>query len=369
MKPVKPQVQRFIVRAKPAANHRKYRPWETASLVVFIGEGDCATALFRLDAVLRTHRWELLAFEEKGTLVEQRVREIGGDVWAAYQTAQTRGDYLVELPEHFGAGNHRPPLAPPRINEHFVDEMIRRGGGRRLTDAERGGDGDENADYLLDDFIIELKEIREEPLGKEERQHKLAALFTPYFPNDSEVPLDPSVLTQADTLAFYEIIGGPIQRAVKKAAKQIRATRDRLGLASSRGAVILVNSGSYTLIHERFHVLGEFYAHKDTRQIEEVASIVQGFTTNGFDSCFSGQFFPIGSRTPLAEKLATSFSEQMDVLMNEWGHSGFIQPEDAMEPPLPIQFIADGRVFAWVPGFPPRTWLGENPDGAAEVSL
>jgi hypothetical protein len=213
---------------------------------------------------------------------------------------------------------------------------------------------------LLGRFIVELKEIREEPLGKEERQQKLAALFAPYFPDEDVVPLNASVLTPADALKFHEIVGGPIQRAVKKAAKQIRATRERLNLVDVQGMLIIVNSGGYTIADERFHALGEYYAQKDTRRIEQVVSIVQGFATNGFDSYFSGQFFPTENRSEIVQKLAASFGAQMRAAMNQWGHSGFGQPDDAMEPPLPIQFIANSQIFTWEPGLPPRTWLGEK---------
>ena len=213
---------------------------------------------------------------------------------------------------------------------------------------------------LTDNFIVELKEIREEPLGKEGRHQKLAALFGPYFPHDDEVRLNPSVLSPDDALIFHEIMGTPIKGAVKKAAKQIRATRERLNLADFRGMLILVNSGSYTLADERFQALGEYYAQKDTRQIEQVVSIVQSFGTNGFDSNVSAQFFPKQSPIPLIGKLLTSFRKQVDVLMNEWARSGFIQSQDAIEPPLPIQFIAEGRIFTWEPGLPPRSWLGEK---------
>jgi D-alanyl-D-alanine carboxypeptidase len=56
----------------------------------------------------------------------------------------------------------------------------------------------------------------------------------------------------------------------QKAASQIRATKERLGLHNWRGGLILVNSGSYTIGAEKYFKLAKRYASKDTTQIQEV---------------------------------------------------------------------------------------------------
>ncbi len=47
-------------------------------------------------------------------------------------------------------------------------------------------------------------------------------------------------------------------------------------------------------------------------------------------------------------------------MMDEWMQSGLATPADAMTPAVPIQFVARGRLFTWIPVLPPRSWLGES---------
>lgn len=350
----------FIVQAKPAPNHSEYKPWETAELVCFVACDD-GFGLRHLDSVLREQHWELLSVKKADVLDEGKVKAHGGDALAGYESAQRNGFHVLVFPEHFGAGRGRTPFGPPRINERFVDAMIQRAGGRRLTKEECGGIGDENADYLHDGYVIELKEMRKEPLeSTDERQQKLATLFAPHFPEDSEVPLDPGVLNERDAHVFWDLIGRPVQNAVKKAGKQIRATKDRLGLRAWKGAIIFVNTGGYTLSGENVHRLAQRYAMKDTSQVQEVFTIAQSYGSNGFDSICNIELFPKPGESSFAEGLYDAFHTQRGQLMHEWIVPTPDGPKDSMEPQVPIQFIALDRLFTWVPDLPPRTWLGEQ---------
>jgi hypothetical protein len=351
-------IQRFLLVARPAANHRRYQRWETAKLCVFVREFDDKPALDKLSRILAEQRWELLWFERRDVLIEERLKEEGGDVWEAYLTAQTKGYYFEELPQHFGAGTKRRPSTPPRFNESVVDAMIIDAGGRRLKEEESAID-EENADYLIDGHVFELKELREEVFDddKIERQKKLASLLIPYQPDDAEIRIDRAVLTPEDTRIFNDLVGTPIKNAVKKAASQIRATKARLGLSDWRGGLILVNSGSYTMNAERCFALARRYCTKDTTQIHEVICITQSFRTNNFDHQISSIFLPREPRSPVAEQLFIGWKKQLFVLMNKWMTNGMRNAADPMEPPVPIQFVAEGRVFSWTPVLPPSSWL------------
>ena len=65
-------------------------------------------------------------------------------------------------------------MSPPRPDESFLDKIVIDAGGRRLTDEERANDEAENADYILDEYVIEAKDIQEELFSKEECHHKIA---------------------------------------------------------------------------------------------------------------------------------------------------------------------------------------------------
>ena len=351
-------VQRFLLTARPARNNRRYRRWETADICVFVKEADHEAALEKLSKLLKEHRWELLWFERKDTLIEERMRQQGGDVWNSYMIAQTRGYYFVEFPQHFATGSRRKPTAPPRINESFVDAMILTAGGRRLTD-EECGTAEENADYLLNGHVFELKEIREEVFGddKLQRQKKLASLLISYHPWDSEVRIDRAVLTPEDARIFDDLVGTPIKTAVRKAASQIRATKARLGLPRWHGGLILVNSGSYTMRAERCFALAMRYCSKDTTQIREVICITQSYRTNSFDHQISSMFLPREPRSPVAEELFVAWKKQIHILMGDWVSAGISSVDDPVEPPVPIQFVAKGRIFSWTPELPAASWL------------
>jgi hypothetical protein len=351
-------VQRFLLTARPARNHTLYQRWETAKICVFVRGTDKHAALNKLNDILSARRWELLWIERHDLLIEDRLREEGGEVWAAYESAQKDSYHVSEFPEHFAAGSRERPSVPPRLNESVVDAMITDAGGRRLTEEERGID-EENADYLLDGHVFELKELREEVFDddKVERQRKLASLLIPYHPSDSEIQIDQAVLTAEDTQIFNDLVGAPIKNAVKKAASQIRATKTKLGLSDWRGGLILVNSGSFTMSAERCFALAKRYCSKDTRQIHDVICITQSFNTNSFDHQVSSIFLPREPRSSVAERLFVGWKKQLFVLMNNWMSHGMRNATDPMDPPVPIQFLAEGRVFSWAPVLPASSWL------------
>jgi hypothetical protein len=200
---MKPAVHFLVAVARPAANNQKYKRWESAELSVFIADDDHDVVLSKFNDILNEHRWELLYFTRKETLVEERVRSAGTDTWEIYERAQREGSLLFEQSHHFGAGDaSRMPMVSPRINEAFVDSMIVLAGGRRLTQEECGV-GEENADYLMGDCVLELKEIREEVFAddKVSRQHKLAELLIPYFPDQTEIRIDPGILSLPGRIA------------------------------------------------------------------------------------------------------------------------------------------------------------------------
>jgi hypothetical protein len=356
---MKPAVHFFVAVARPAADNQKYKRWESAELSVFIAEDDHDVVLSKFDDILNEHRWELLYFTRKETLVEERVRSAGTDTWDIYERAQREGSLLFEQSHHFGAGDaSRMPMVSPRINEAFVDSMIVLAGGRRLTQEECGA-GEENADYLIGDCVLELKEIREEVFAddKVSRQHKLAELLIPYFPHQTEIRIDPGILSPEDGRRFDDLIGTPLKTAIKKAAGQIKATKARLKLGDWRGGVIFVNSGSYTIGADRLFDLAKRFASKDTSQIQEVVFIEQGFRTNSFDCWLDSSFLPPEPHSPLAARLMSAWSKQLTKLLDQWAISHFSNLPDAMDPPVPVQFVAEGRIFSWLPQVPAPSCL------------
>lgn len=248
-------------------------------------------------------------------------------------------------------------MLAPKLSEEFVDILIEKAGGRRLTDSEKNYENTENADYLIGDSVVELKEIREEALEKNERQQKIAKIFSTYFPTAEFVELDASVLSKEDRHQYLDIIGRPIQNQIKKAAKQIKRTKEHLRQDNLHGVVIMMNTGYATLPPEVFEELCNRYAQKDTTQIKEVFCISSWFLSNGFDSEVFFQFSPSEEGlSSLGQKLYTAYSEQLDGFMSDWARSGFMSDGDSHSPMEPIAFEVNGQIFSWLPPKLPKSW-------------
>jgi len=313
--------------------------------------------------VLEEQRWDLLITRQKSTLIEARVREVGGAVHAAYITTLRRGYWVQVFPDHFAAGSHIRSCRAPRLNEIFLDRVVAAAGGRRLTEEECGYDKIRNADYLILGHVVELKDIQEEGLEKPERQTKLAELFSPYFPDEDEILINPSVLSDDDIFRYADIIGEPLKSQIKSASQQIKSTKRHLADEKLRGGIILLNSGYFTLPDEVFHEQACRYAKKDSSQFEFVITLTAGFTTDGFNSCLNFRFFPSPQTNQVETVLADAFNSNVGSFMTEWGRSGFELPEKAAPILSPVTFVRDGRRFTYYPGGLPPPWTPESMNG------
>jgi hypothetical protein len=96
--------------------------------------------------------------------------------------------------------------------------------------------------------------------------------------------MDPNVLNEAERRALEELLGSPIQKQVKSASKQIRATKEKLGERGLRGGLIYLNTGYSSLQLESLGPMVERYVQKDTTHIDAVLCVSFWVATNGFDT-------------------------------------------------------------------------------------
>ena len=173
------RVQRFVVKAHPTDTHPRYYRWQTGTLCLFVGEDDKALAVRKAKNEIAKKNWVAIRFTDKATLIEERVRQVGGRVWEAYLQSQRGEIFFLDSVDQPTSGKQKlpPPLAP-RVTETFIDRVIAKAGGHRLTKQEANYEKSRNADYLIDDYVFELKTLDEEGLEKENRQRKLANLFS-----------------------------------------------------------------------------------------------------------------------------------------------------------------------------------------------
>lgn len=343
-------VRRFFIRAYPHADHPRYFQWQAASIVLFVSDEDKERAERTALEELSKRQWVPERVIRRDTLIKERVQAKGGDVWTAYQQAEAGQLFWLERLEAPAMSTKEKPLhmAPPRLSEQFMDRVIGVAGGRRLAEGEAAGFKEKNADYFLDDMVLELKDLQEEGLQSSPiRQEKLARLFSKYPADGLVRQLDPFTLSQRDFERYLDIVGVPIQKRIQAASKQIKATTQRLAPQTFKGAVILMNTGYSTIPHDFLEYLAFRYSRKDSKSISEVVVISSWVLTNGFDWEIRFAFSPQESATASIQKLKQSFWKNIDDLMSKWGSGGFVAGENVQKAMAPVSFEKDEEVFTF----------------------
>ena len=97
----------------------------------------------------------------------------------------------------------------------------------------------QNADFMFrhDRVVIELKVLETEFLNAPSVAKKIEDAF------DRNPNGDPNDLTGPLGRELFNILRAPLQRIIKKANRQIRETKQELGLAGWRGIIVMVNDG------------------------------------------------------------------------------------------------------------------------------
>jgi hypothetical protein len=218
----------------------------------------------------------------------------------------------------------------PRITEGFMDKAVEKIGGRRLDETEKR-EGFQNADYILPGAVAELKIVEEEGLEKESRQNKIKKLLSDRYVLPKEVEIDIRTLPDEIKPEFRRILGGPIQTAVKKAAKQIKETKALLKKKLDLGILIAVNNGYGSLPHEEFKNLVLSYARKDTTQIDFVICSTVDHHQGDFDTCV----FIASHCYSVTEGLQYPKSDDFVQAVNElFGESMTFMMQNQMDPKL-----------------------------------
>ncbi len=353
-------IQRICVRAKPKATNPDYFDWQTANICIFVPDNDKEIAVERGRKELDHRHWEFIEYENKSTLIEEKVRDAGGEVWEAFQYARKGKIYFKVFPEHFGSGDKKEkPILPAKITEEFIDQVVVDAGGRRLSEQEKRS-GVRNADYLIGDFVFELKDLQEEGLEKGGHQKKIAELFSRYSPNESEIVIDPSILSKPDYIAYLNIMGRPIKTHIRTASRQIKDTKILLDRPNLLGGIILLNTGFGSFPHEAFSEQVERYASKDSRQFYAVVSISVWSYTNGFDTYVFYRFSPPLPTHKEVIALKDSFSRRFEEMMTNLVRGEIPEVSERASPVKPVAFKHLGIDFAWVPPKVPLSWERRN---------
>ncbi len=136
--------------------------------------------------------------------------------------------------------------------ESEFDKCVESIGGQRLSQLVGSSPNFNNADYLFCNHkvVAELKTL-EEDKGKDEKfRTKIHELFNVYLNEGKtdlliygEVEVNANDISKDFGMEIMELFRRPIQGVIKKANKQIRQTKEHLGLTDHYGLLLLVNDG------------------------------------------------------------------------------------------------------------------------------
>ncbi len=224
-------------------------------------------------------------------------------------------------------------------------------GGRRLSAEELKRIPADNADYSIHNGIAELKIFEEEPLQKKERQDELAAFFKEHFAISTQVDINIKHLTDDAKRGYKQIVGKRIKKAVKKAGKQISATKAALGRIFDFGLLIAVNNGYSSLPHDEFDNLVLTHAKHATSQIDFVLCATLEYHAGEWDSfVFShSECYPThaGLEYPQRTLFIEAVGKRFEHAMTEMMRMPCPQPDlsNSLSPVTDIRFERGGVTF------------------------
>ncbi len=337
-------VQRFIIKAHPSPDNILYYEWQTAHIVIFVGEDNRQKSLEIAKQKLRQEHWVPIEFIEKSTLVEDRVRGDGGEVWEAYRKAKEGQLFFIVIIDDdfmFSRKGGICPMLPPRITETFIDKVIEKAGGHRLSKSEADPDKIKNPDYKIGNYLLELKDLQKEGLDVETRRNKLTEFFVTTSKQKD--------LTRSEYSKFFNILGGPVKGKVREAAHQIRDAKHYIGDSTLEGAILYLNTGYYSLSHELFCQIVEKMAAKYSDYISLVMCISNMVDTNGYESIINFHFYPGSGVNETECRIHSAFMSEIGAHITEWSRAGFKNSQNPAVIRKPNVFERDGEYFGYVP--------------------
>jgi len=200
------------------------------------------------------------------------------------------------------------------LNETDFDEVVINAGGRRYTDDP--AIQELNCDYILNDTVIELKIIEEEPIDKITKQEKLAKLFRSDI---KTVILNPLDLDYHGKRKYYQELASPIKGQLKKASKQLK--KSAIEVNAQVKIAIIMNNGLTMTTPDEFQQLAIERTKNDTSGIDILIVCGIYYFSDKFDSYTFFEFKDVqiqGEERPeLIQKLRVSWFNKVEQYMTK----------------------------------------------------
>ncbi len=200
------------------------------------------------------------------------------------------------------------------LTETDFDKAVLSVGGRRYTDDPTIQDL--NCDYILDDTVIELKIIEEEPIEKKTKQEKIAKLFRSDI---KTVILNPLDLDKQGKRKYYQELAAPIKNQLKKASKQLKKSAAEVDAQVK--IAILMNNGLTMTDHDEFQRLAIERSINDISGIDILIVCGMYYFSDKFDSYAFFEFKDIKihekERPDLIQKLRNAWFDKVEQYMTK----------------------------------------------------
>lgn len=148
------------------------------------------------------------------------------------------------------------PSKPPYLEiEPSIDKYVVSFGGELIRDLLPKSPHFDNADYLFRKYkvVAELKTLEKDFFVEADYKQKINDLYADWQARAlvprlwGKMEIQTQNLPMECQLEFLNMVKKPLGRICKKANKQIKQTKAKLGLDDNRGVLILVNDGNYSL--------------------------------------------------------------------------------------------------------------------------
>lgn len=237
----------------------------------------------------------------------------------------------------------------PRFCENDFSLIINYLGGAKIPETDI-----KTPDFLLDNIVLELKDIQNESLYNIERQNTIAEIFNDF--TGYAIDLNPSLNLGGVTVQYHRLIANTIKTHFKKASKQIKTYKESNKISGA--GIIILNTGMYSLPHELFKTMVQDVLQHDTKTIEFALVFSQQMQTNGWDMYVN--FFNewVGNVPDRIKRIQESVGDLVNKKMTEMMRLN--NSQQTIESQRPISFELNNKVFYWNPGQLRFPWEKEN---------
>jgi len=306
-------VHRFLLKAIPSENNSEYLYWQIATLCILIGDDNKILALNKARCLIDKKKWLPVSEIYASTLIESIIYQHETSLIANYEKAKIGKDcFLVFTDEWWGFRNLPLPIYP-KITEEVIDRVFEKAGGGRLPCSAHITV--KNADYVIDDYIFELKMIREAKSIKQTFQDKMTSLYknkTAKFIDMEAIDFD-----EINYKMYADIFKKSVRHIVEYSSEQIKSTKKNiLKNKKYKGGIFILSKGLSSFTPDFLRELVSESLRKYAKTIKSGILVSIWVEADGSDTSLN--YSIMFNQTPIEKRLQQSFEIVIREYLTEW---------------------------------------------------